>query len=113
MHLLACSLKELATSCQVKVRYATLNGIRVKEGACEVEVVHTAMEEGIACKNDLFVPVLHVPADAVLGVAWRVERLDRDAADIESLAVGGRPIHILALFAADDLDTISELAELE
>lgn len=61
------------------------------------------MEEGVAGEDDLVVAVLHEPADAVLGVARRVEALDRDAADLEPIAVAGSGRDGLAVLAADDL----------
>ncbi|KAJ0160806.1 hypothetical protein CTA2_7260 [Colletotrichum tanaceti] len=62
----------------------------------------TADEERVSRKHDLLLPVLHEPADAILGVARRVQRLDGDAADVERLAVAGCPSNAVAVLAADD-----------
>lgn len=62
----------------------------------------TANEEGITGEDGLVVAVLHEPADAVLGVARRVEGLDGDTANVEGGSVGGRLGHALALLASDD-----------
>jgi hypothetical protein len=72
----------------------------------------TSVKQGVAGKHDLVVAVLHKEADAVLGVAGGVQGLDRDAADVEGLAVLGRPGHLLAVLAADDLEGLAELGEL-
>jgi hypothetical protein len=70
------------------------------------------VEESIPRKHDLVVPVLHEEADAVLGVARRVQRLDGDAADVERLAVLGRLGYLPAVLAADDLEGLAEFREL-
>lgn len=59
------------------------------------------MEQGVTRKDDLVAVVLHEPADAVLRVAWRVETLDVDIANLEALAVTGRLGHCFAVLAAD------------
>lgn len=59
------------------------------------------MEESIPRKHDLVVAVLHEEADAVLGVAGRVQRLDGDAANVERVAVLGRLGYLFAVLAAD------------
>jgi hypothetical protein len=66
------------------------------------------VEQRISRKHDLVVAVLHKEADAVLGVARCVQRLDGDAADVEGLAVLGRPRHLLAVLAANDLEGLAE-----
>jgi len=70
------------------------------------------MEEGVPREDSLLVAVLHEPADAVLGVAGRVQGLDGDAADAEGLAMGGGACHLFAVLAADDLQRLGELCEL-
>lgn len=49
------------------------------------------MEESISRKHNLVVAILHEPANAVLGVARCVERLDCDASNVKRLAVLRRP----------------------
>jgi len=70
------------------------------------------MEEGVPRENRLLIAVLHEPADAVLGVAGRMQGLDGDAADAEGLTVGGGACHLLAVLAADDFERLGELCEL-
>ena len=60
------------------------------------------MEERVTGEDDLLLAVLRKPADAVLRVAWRVQALDRDAAELEPFAVRGRLGRRLAVSAADD-----------
>lgn len=62
----------------------------------------TAVEERVTSEDDLVLAVLREPADAVLRVAGRVQALDRDAAELETLAVGGSLGRRLAVPAADD-----------
>jgi hypothetical protein len=45
-------------------------------------------------------------------VARRVQRLDGDAANVEGLAVFGRPRHLLAVLAADDFEGLAQFREL-
>jgi hypothetical protein len=70
------------------------------------------VEQRVPGKHNLFVAVLHEPADAVLRVARRVQRLDGDAADGEGVAVLGRLGDFLAVLAADDVDFAAEGGEL-
>lgn len=70
------------------------------------------MEERIPRKHNLVVAILHEEADAVLGVAGRVQRLDGDAANVERLAVLGRLGNDLAVRAADDLEGLAQVGEL-
>ncbi len=70
------------------------------------------MEQSIPRKHDLVVAVLHEEADAVLGVARRVKRLDHNAADVEGRAMRGCLGHLLAVLAANDLERLVELREL-
>lgn len=73
----------------------------------------TAVEQRIAREDDLVVAVLHEPADAVLGMAWRVQALDGDAPQLEAVTVGRRLRHAVALFSADDGELlVAELREL-
>lgn len=44
---------------------------------------------------------MHVPADAVLGVAWGVKRLDGDGAEGEAGVVGGRLGDGVGVFTTD------------
>ena len=60
------------------------------------------MEQSVSGKHGLFLAILHEPADAVLGVAWRVQRLRHYAADVEGLAVGRRFRHCFAVLAAEN-----------
>ena len=70
------------------------------------------MEQSIPRKHDLVVAVLHEEADAVLGVARRVKRLDHNAANVEGRAMCRCLGHLLAVLAADDLERLVELREL-
>lgn len=71
-------------------------------GEWEEEKIPTAVEERVAGEDDLVLAVLREPADAVLRVAGRVQALNRDASELEPLAVGGRLCRRLAVPAADD-----------
>lgn len=64
----------------------------------------TANEEGIASKDGLARAVFHEEADAVLGVAWRVDALDGNVANLEGLLVLGCLGHALAVLAANDVE---------
>ena len=70
------------------------------------------MEESVPRKHDPVIAVLHEEADAVLGVARRVQRLDGDAANVERLAVLGRLGYLIAVLAADHLEGLAEFREL-
>jgi len=70
------------------------------------------VEQSVPSKHNFVVAILHEKANAVLGVARRVERLDRNAADVEGLAVFWCLGHLLAVLAADDLKGLAELREL-
>ena len=45
------------------------------------------MKQSVACEHYPVIAVLHVPADAVLGMAGGVESLDGDVSDIEAFAM--------------------------
>jgi hypothetical protein len=68
----------------------------------------TSVKESISRKHSLVLAILHEEADAVLGVAGRVQRLDGDAANVERVAVLRRLGYLFAVLAADYF----ELAEL-
>ena len=72
----------------------------------------TAMEERVASENDFLIAILHVPADAVLGVAGSVKCLDGDATDLQIFAVGRRLRHLVTVLAAKDWDRDAELLQL-
>ncbi len=61
-----------------------------------------AVEKSVPCEDGFFIAILHEPADAVLGVAGRVEGFYGNAADVEGWVVGGRFSYAFAVFAADD-----------
>ncbi len=71
------------------------------------------MEQRVARKHHPLVIALHVPANAVLGMAWSVQGLDGDATEVERLAILGCPCHLLTVFAADDVDVLAQLGELK
>lgn len=60
------------------------------------------MEQGVAGEDDPVPVVLHEPADTILRVAWRVETLNVDTADLETLAVSRRLGHCFAVLAANN-----------
>jgi hypothetical protein len=64
---------------------------------------HTAVEQSVACKDNSVVFVLHIPTDAVLRMARRIQRLDNDGADIKCLPVLRRSRYCRAVLPADDL----------
>jgi len=70
------------------------------------------VEQRVPGKYNLFIAVLHKPADAVLRVARRVQRLNGDATDREGVTVLGRLSDLLAVLAADDVDFAAEGGEL-
>ena len=71
----------------------------LEEPATAADEQRVAREDGAVVGGRVFEQV----ADAVLGVAGRVECFDLDAAaDAECLAVGGRRGHLCAVLAADD-----------
>lgn len=73
----------------------------------------TTDEEGVAGKDSLACAILHVVADAVLGVTRCVNCLYRDFANPEDFLVLRRLCHTLAVFAADDVEfDITESIEL-
>lgn len=84
--------------------------VHLSTGAFE-EFTAAAVEEGISGEDSLITAVLHEPADAVLSVAGRVQRLDGDAAEVEGLAVGGGAGYFLAVLAADDVEGLVKLHE--
>ena len=59
------------------------------------------MKQGVSREHGLLVAVLHVPTNAVLGVAGGVKALDGDAAQLEALAIVGRLRHTIAFLTAD------------
>lgn len=59
------------------------------------------MKQGVSRKHGLLVAVLHVPANAVLGVAGGVKALDGDVAQLEALAIVRRLRHTIAFLTAD------------
>lgn len=67
------------------------------------------MEQSVPSKHNFVVTILHEEANAVLGVTRSVERLDRNAADVEGLAVLWCLGHLLAVLPANDLEGLSEL----
>ena len=69
------------------------------------------MEESISRKHNLVLAILHEEADAVLGVAGRVQRLNGDAANVERVAVLRRLGYLFAVLAADYFE-LAELREL-
>lgn len=69
-------------------------------------VPRTSDKQGIACENSLVVAILKEIADAVLGVAGRVQCLDLDAADRELLAVLGSLGDLCAVFTTNDWDGV-------
>lgn len=71
-------------------------------GVALKELAAPSMEQRVARKHNFFASVLHEPADAVLGVAWRVQALDGDTADLEAGAVGRCLGHAFGVFAGDD-----------
>ena len=70
------------------------------------------MEQRVASEDDFLIAILHVPADAVLGVAGRVKRLDSNAADLQIFAVGRCLCHLVTVLAAKDWDRNTELLQL-
>lgn len=62
------------------------------------------MEKRITSKDDLVVPILHNPANAILCVARRMQSLDGDVANVETLAVGRNLVDLLAVLTADDFE---------
>lgn len=62
------------------------------------------MEQRITREDYLVVAVLHVPADAVLGVARGVQALHGDAADLETLTIGRSLGDRLAVLPANNLE---------
>lgn len=84
------------------------------EEMCELRVVfgcsawrnavRTSDEQRIAREDCPVVTVLEKEADAVLGMAGRVQCLHLDPADVEGLAMAGRFGEFGAISAADDGD---------
>ena len=70
------------------------------------------MEQRIPSENDLLITVLHKPADAVLRMAWCVQGLHDNAANVEGLSMSGCPRHTLAVFATNDLEGEAQLRKL-
>lgn len=79
------------------------------------------MEESVSRENHSIVAVLHEPADAVLGVAGRVQSFHRDTSELETLPVAWRLRDGLAILPPDDCEArhpefgelLSRLVELE
>jgi hypothetical protein len=72
----------------------------------------TSVEQRIPSENGLLITVLHKPADAVLRVAWCVQGLHGNAANVESLSMSGCPRHTLAVFPTNDLEGEAQLMKL-
>lgn len=64
----------------------------------------TTDEERVAGKDGLARAVLHVVADAVLGVAGRVDRPDGNVANLKDLLVLGGLRDALAVLTANDVE---------
>jgi hypothetical protein len=47
----------------------------------------TSGEQGVARKHGLIVAILHEPANAILSMAWSMQRLNSNTADIEGLSI--------------------------
>ena len=63
----------------------------------------TSNEQCIPRENHLFVPILHEPADTILCMTGRMQRLDGYLLpNLECLVVFGRCGHGFAIFAADN-----------
>jgi len=63
----------------------------------------TADKKSVTSEDDLVVAILHIIADAVLSMAWRVKRLDRNVANLELLVVLRGLGHLFAVLPADDV----------
>lgn len=70
------------------------------------EAPAAADEKRVACEDGFVGAVLEEIADAVLGVARRVERSDFDGADFECRVVGWGGCHAGAVLASDDGERI-------
>lgn len=80
---------------------------------CHLGSRHTADEERVACEYSFIATVLQVVANAVLGVARRVDALHRDAAQLEDLLMLGGLGNTIAVLATDDVELrCSQLREL-
>ena len=63
----------------------------------------TSNEKGVPSEDDLLLAVLHVPADAVLSMARRMQGLDGDIVPyLEGLAMSRRPRDGFTVLAAND-----------
>jgi hypothetical protein len=71
------------------------------------------MEQRVAGKDHSLVSILHVPADAVLRVARRVQGFHQDAAKGAALVVARSPRHGVRVLACDDGEGVGEFGELE
>lgn len=103
VHLLAVALEEPAAACRQSENIA--QGSVTKNGLASVK-------QSIPRKHNLVVAVLHEEADAVLGMARRMQRLDGNVADVEGRAVRGCLGYLLAVLAADDLEGLVEFRKL-
>jgi len=63
----------------------------------------TAVKKRVPCEDNFLLPFLHVPADAVLCMARRVEAFDGNVAQLETLAILWGCRDRLAVFAAVNL----------
>lgn len=73
----------------------------------------TTDEERVACKDGLARAILHVVADAVLGVAGRVDSLDGNVTNLKDLLVLWGLSDALAVFAADNVELrVAQILEL-
>jgi hypothetical protein len=67
------------------------------------------VEKRVPGEDNLVIPVLHEIADAVLGMAWRMQRLYGNVADIERLAMFRRLCDLLTILPSDYLQGLAEL----
>lgn len=64
----------------------------------------TGVEKSVTSEHHLFSTIFHIPADAVLGVAWRIQTLHRDTPQLESLAILWCLRNSLRILASNDLE---------
>ena len=102
MHLRRRALKESSTSLPSQLANA--------EGD---HSLITADEERVPREDNPVIPILHEPANTVLGMAWRMQRLDGNALpDLEGLLVSWSAGDGLAVLAAEDRQS-AELRQLK
>lgn len=68
--------------------------------------IHTSDEQGISSEDGSVVAILKQIANAVLCMAWSMESLDLDVADVECLVVSGSLGDLVAVLAAYDWDRV-------